>query len=450
MTPVRALALAAVLCVSLHLAAQDSGTGVMYGQESGVTVMPIQRPPAAAKRPPQGSVTGHVYLADTRTPARGARIMVLPFSELGLGAAGGEEPANDGQPHMAVTALDGSFFLPHVAPGQYVVLAFAAGYLSALDGLDFPIGTQPNEANLKAMEKKVMENAPMVRVRGAEAASIDIDLQRGAVLAGKVLYSDGAPAGQLQLSVQKLGESKPNAENSMDIGSMVRSLYLQQRLTTDDQGHFRISGIAPGSYVLAVAQNFEASANFGEDLVAAFNPAAKPLARLTVYSGNTLHRKDAKVYDLKAGDSVDGIEVTLPLSGLHSIHGSVAGKDGTPLNYGSLDLTDTSDSTIAFHTTVEVDGQFRFAGIPEGTYELKASNGRIFENPPNPEFPEEMVQSQPQQFKPLRAFADTKIALVVQTTDIDAFIVSLADTKIPDPPKPQFPIPNQPDIPGQP
>ena len=42
----------------------------------------------------------------------------------------------------------------------------------------------------------------------------------------------------------------------MDIGALVRTLYLQQRSSTDDQGHFRIAGIAPGSYLLAVAQSF--------------------------------------------------------------------------------------------------------------------------------------------------------------------------------------------------
>ena len=187
-------------------------------------------------------------------------------------------------------------------------------------------------------------------------------------------------------------------------------------------------------------------------MLAMLSPETMQPARLTTYSGNTLHRKDAKVYDLKAGDSVDGIEITLPLNGLHSIRGTVAGKDGTPLNYGSLDLIDSSDSTITFHAMLDTDGQFRFSGIPEGTYKLKTTNGRVFENPPNAEFPEEMVQSQQQQFKPLRAFADTEVPVVVQTTDIEGFSVTLADTKVPDSPKQQFqvPPPNPPVDPGQP
>jgi hypothetical protein len=375
--------------------------------------------------------------------------MVLPLSELGLGV--NETSGGAGRPYMGITAPDGSFFLPHVAPDQYVVLAFAAGYLSPLDGLTIPRGPEAaNQADLKAMEKKLLETAPTVRVNGPESARIDIELERGAALSGKVIYSDGSPAAQLQMSVQKSGDPKHGAEDSMDIGSLVRTLYLQQHLTTDDQGHFRVAGIAPGSYLLGVAQTFEASADFGEDMLAMLSPGTRQPAQLTTFSGNTLHRKDAKVYDLKAGDSVDGIEITLPLSGLHSIHGTVAGNDGIPLNYGSLDLIDSADSAITFHSAVEVDGQFRFSGIPEGTYKLKASNGRIFENPPNADFPEEMVMNQPQQFKPLRAFADTDVPVLVQTLDIEGFTVTLVDTKVPETPKqPQFPPPNPSNNPGQ-
>jgi hypothetical protein len=49
--------------------------------------------------------------------------------------------------------------------------------------------------------------------------------------------------------------------------------------------------------------------------------------------------------------------------------------------------------------------------------------------------PEEAVQGNLYQFKPLRVFADTTVAVVVQTTDIDGLTVTSPDTKLPDPPK---------------
>jgi hypothetical protein len=437
MRPVCALALASFLTASVSSFAQDSGT------------IQVQRPPVPpARTVPRGSVAGHVYLADTHSPARGARIMLLPAAEFGIGD--GATPSFNGDQQMAVTALDGSFLLPHVASGQYIVLAFAAGYLSPLDGLQVEQGN--NQADMKAMGKKLLENAPVVRVTGAEAARIDIDLQRGAILSGRVVYSDGAPASQLSISVQKAaGASKPSANPTMDVGAVMRTLFLQQRMSTDDEGRFRIAGIQPGSYCVAVAQNFAAGTDMGEVMMAEFNPLAQQTGRLTVYSGNTLHRKDAKMYDLKAGDVVDGIEITLPLNGLHAIRGTVAGKDGTPLNSGNLDLADTADSSIIFHANVEVDGEFRFSGVPEGNYQLKASSGRILENPPTGNVPEEVVQNDPQQFKPMRAFADTTVSVAVQTTDIEGLIVTLPETKLPDLPKPpQFLMPGQTGAPNQP
>ena len=413
------LALTGLLFVSASSFAQDDGAVI------------VQRPLASAKRAvPQGSVVGHVFLADTHTPARGARIMLLPIPADGVKEGDGGFDA--GQQQMATTALDGSFLLPHIPPGQYMVLAFAAGYLSPVDGVELSV---EDAAGTKELAKKIAETAPIARINGQETARVDIDLQRGAVLSGRVFYSDGAPAGQLPVAVQKAGDPKPGSGPMTDVGVMMRSFFLQQHFATDDQGRFRISGIAPGSYRVAITQNFEANSNIGEVMMSEFNPNLKQAGRLTFYSGNTLHRKDAKMYDVKAGDTVADIEITLPLSGLHSIRGTVAGKDGAPLNSGSLDLADTTDSTITFHATLEPDGHFRFSGIPEGNYQLKASNGRVLENPPEAGMHEEVVQNDPYQFKPLRAFADTSVAVLVHTTDIDDLTVTMPETKLPDPPK---------------
>ena len=130
---------------------------------------------------------------------------------------------------------------------------------------------------------------------------------------------------------------------------------------------------------------------FVSSLIVSF-PEAKPKGKLTIYSGNTLHRKDAKVYELRAGDATDGIEIVLPLNGLHSVRGIAASKDGIPLNAGSLHPCITGDSAINFHTRIDADGTFVFSGIPEDTYQLKASNAFIFfENAPSAEVPPEQL-----------------------------------------------------------
>jgi hypothetical protein len=164
---------------------------------------------------------------------------------------------------------------------------------------------------------------------------------------------------------------------------------------------------------------------------------------LTVYSGNELHRGKAKVYDVAAGDRVDDIEIVLPLNGLHTLHGKALGVDGAGLNGGTVHLTDTVDPTITFESGVAAGGDFRFTAIPEGTYDLTLTHGRIYANPPDAnqfqaQFSDEQLD---QAFRPVRAFADVKQSLVVSETNPDFINLTLTDTKLPDLPKPVQGVP---------
>ncbi len=406
----------------------------LCGWAQGITGgIGVFEPPSGKKAAPRGSIAGHVYLADTRTPARSARIMAIPMASLapqksGIGAV-------SGAPAMAVTMLDGGFLIQHVAVGEYAVIAMVAGYLSPLDGvISFDNDNSPESR--AAVEKLLRQSGSIVSVTERDSARVDIELQRGAVLSGKVVYADGSPATQLAIAPEKIEEAKSaSAANAVDAGAMIRAMFLQQRTGTDDQGHFRIAGISPGSYRLYVKQTFDSATDIGQMITALYNPGVRQKNALTVYSGNTLHRKEARVYDLKAGDAVDGIEVVLPLTGFHAVHGFAAAKDGTPLNSGAVDLTDAADSGITFQAMIQSDGSFRFGGVPEGSYTLKASQVTIFANPPDANFPLENLKYMQQQFKPQRAFGEASVGVVVQTTDIENLTVALPETKLPDSPK---------------
>lgn len=396
-------------------------SGSLLGQDAAVSV--IQQPPATVTPPlPQGSISGRVVCADTHKPARGARIMVLPIGT--TGQAGGPETIVR-QPHMAVTALDGSFRVPHLPPGEYVIITFAAGYLSPLDG-----AMVPADSDQKASEALLREKAPLVRISGHEAPRIEIELQRGAIFTGRVAYSDGSPAAQLRVFLQNVEtkrEGKP--DDLVDAGAMPAGMMSNRNPRTDDQGNFRIAGIPGGRYRLAVIQTFET--NFAEEIFGDMNPGVAKGDKLTVYSGNTFHQKAATVYELRPGDTVDGIEIVLPLSGLHSVQGMATGKDGAPLNFGAVSLSDTADPNINFHANIGQGGEFRFSGIPEGIYEIKITSGFIVENPIDSEFSEEQLPAMQDQVKPIRAFAETKVAVTLQATDIEDLAVVLADTRLP-------------------
>jgi len=404
----------------------------LRAQEPETSEVKQEPTPAKPKAPVRGSVAGHVVFGDTHAPARGARVLLLPARMLDSKTQ--QEDNNQGQPPVAITGLDGSFMVQHVAAGQYYVTTFAAGYLSPLDGI---FSSRENgKDDEKAMEEELRARAPTVNVAAEATARIDIELERGAVLAGRVLYSDGAPAGQMRIKLEPADEPKTpkKAGEGFDVGAVLRMLVLQQTPSTDDEGHFRLAGINPGRYVIAVPQPLPL-ASFQEEMFTAFDPDAGKGAGLTVFSGDTLHRKAAKVYELKAGDKIDGIEITLPLTGLHNVEGTVTGKDGALLSYAWLDLTDTSDRSVTYHTTVHAAGEFRFSAVPEGTYELKCSNGRIFTDQPPNEIAIDNMQFVDQQFKPSRAFAESTQDVIVGTTDIENLTVTPPDTKLPDPPK---------------
>jgi hypothetical protein len=116
------------------------------------------------------------------------------------------------------------------------------------------------------------------------------------------------------------------------------------------------------------------------------------------------------------------------------------------LNSAKLILSDMSDTTISFQSRVQETGEFRFGNIPEGTYELKVSNGHIFSSPPPFDIPEnmpdEMLADMQQQYHLLRTFANTTVAVTVQTTDVEDLAITLADKKLPDRPK-QSGVPDQ-------
>jgi hypothetical protein len=408
------LILAVVLFTSKCTLAQDAAVPV------------IQHPEVAKVPSAGGSISGKVVCADTHTPARGARILVMPVSATGQAVA---TERVGSLPHMANTALDGTFRVLHLPPGEYAVIAAAAGYLSPLDGV-----IASRSADSKATEDLLREKAPLVRISGQEAARVEIELQRGAILTGKVVYSDGSSATQLRVLLQNvaIAKSEGKPDDLYDAGVNMEPVLLRQVARTDDQGHFRISGIPGGRYRLAIIQNLEVEMNFGEAMFENLNPGITRSDKLVAYSGNTFHRKDAKVYELRPGETVDGVEVVLPLTNIHSVQGVATGKDGARLNFGVVNLSDTADSNINLHTNIREGGEFRFIGIPEGTYEIKITRGFIVENPPNFEVAEEQVLTISDQFKPLRAFAETKVAVTVQTTDVDDLAIVLADTKLPE------------------
>jgi Carboxypeptidase regulatory-like domain len=312
-------------------------------------------------RPATGTVTGHVYCADTNAPARMASVQLEPVSH--AEKQSGPQSFDKAPPGGVVqTALDGSFMIPNVAPGSYYIVAIAAGYLSSWakdDEID-EAAPQPSAGQPPLV-------VPKVDVTADQAANIDIRLERGAAVSGTVRYDDGSPASGVTLAVLR-------KRNGKWVPSPAAAFIFHGPLMTDDLGRYRIGGLRDRQYVVQAVL-------IETDLVSA-SPGAPGLFgmlrnALTVYSGDTMRRSYAVPFKLSAGEERTGEDITIPLSKLHSLSGVViAAGDSHAINAGDVEIVDPDEDDSLAQTDIDRDGGFRLEGVPEGSYKLRVRHAR--------------------------------------------------------------------------
>jgi hypothetical protein len=330
------------------------------------------------------TVTGHVYLADTNTPARLATVMLEPARALD----------NDPDPHppkdhaaamiytsAVQTLLDGSFTIPKVAPGVYYVVAYKNGYLSPLstvseDALEHPM---PED------HKHIASILARIVVEGGLPVSVDVRLERGSAISGTVLFDDGSPASGLP--VHALVRHK---DGKKETWSPLRAMpfALMAGVYTDDLGRYRLTGLESREYLVQVDLNLQ-HMEF-ESAPGAFQGSSSigDVASLSFYSGSGTRKRDATPFNLGANEEHSGEDITIPLTKLHTITGEiVAAHDGHVLNQGNVKLLDADDKSEVESSKLErTDGKFHLFFVPEGNYILRVNDAAdvTYEDVPNP------------------------------------------------------------------
>ena len=410
---------------------------VMTASAVAQTEPTVTPPPAAvAKSPaaaPTGRIVGTVLCADTHRPARGATLLVSAVP-----AAEGSNTRMPGTT-MGRVALDGTYMVQHLPPGEYTVVAMLQGYLSHMD--DFMSeGAPPSPAD---MRERLLRWGT-VTITGGEAERFDITLERGAALSGQVVFSDGAPATQVSMDIEDVNAKKltGESETQMRMGTaMSRTLFTHQSQNTDDQGRFRISGLRPGKYRIAAVSSLSNQEDANQDMggmIALMGNLFDP-SSLRIYSGDTLHRKAAKVYEVRAGDEINGIEITIPLNAFHFVKGTLTAKDGRAINKATITLTDVADDSVTYLTDVSEQGSFAFATVAAGTYTLSAKGARILTRIAGADQDLPMAQSPTRE---TGAFADGSTSVIVKDSDVTDVSLTLVEVPLaPDSNAPQTPSP---------
>jgi hypothetical protein len=317
---------------------------------------------SSAAKPGTGTVTGHVYCADTNAPSRVASVQLEPVKDTkrsGTSHFSGDAPASG----ISRTGFDGSFTLAKVPPGSYYVVASAQGYLSPM-----PNDDESDDVEPQPPPGQPAVVIPRVDVQADQAASIDIRLERGAAISGAVRFDDGSPASGVMVMVlhrskDKWVPSTPQVPFAAPVPP-----------ATDDVGHYRVSGLRDRDYVLMAILSRTDFESRGARTTGLFGVER---SSLRIYSGDTPHISDAVPIKLGPGEERSGEDITIPLSKFHSISGVVtATGDGHAINSGHLAIEDPNDKEDIVDAELGSDGAFHLEGVPEGTYTLRVQNPR--------------------------------------------------------------------------
>jgi hypothetical protein len=335
-------------------------------------------PDTSEKPAPAATVTGHVFLDDTKSPARKAEVYLVPAASLQADVPSPDSRSKDQGPvtEKVETQFDGAYTVTHVAPGSYYIVATSPGCVSPFVTLRLaearsaygewaPLGPLQREAR-----DRILQSMPRVDVQPNQPATADVVLERAAAISGNITYDDGGPAAGLR--VQVLSRM---AQDGKETWAPVSLEYqgLSPGIVTDDRGNFRISGLPAGKYAVEAILEFTNSRTYFSS--AGISSTSYAPTRLDIYSGNTPRVREATSFTLQTREERTGEDIVIPITKLHSIKGNiVAARDGHVINSGGVQLLNADDHSKAVYANLmEDDTSFRLSFILEGDYILSSS-----------------------------------------------------------------------------
>jgi hypothetical protein len=323
-----------------------------------------------------GTVTGHVFCEDTNAPARLARVTLVAVKDVSDFDPDAKKNDSGRTYSLIETMLDGSFAATKVKPGTYYVVAEKEGYLSGMERFNADDLNKPT-AETKDMIAKAFRK---VTVEGNQTANIEVRLERGAAINGMITYDDGSPAAGLTVEVREQGSEGKWQALSHSVG--------RAGVTSDDQGRYRVSGVAPGEYILEARLQLQDISTSGFLVGGSNSVMWNQKYALSVYSGAATRAKDATSFKVITAEDRSGEDLVVPLSKLHAIAGTVAAeRDGHAVNAATVKLVYADDKSEVASTRVEnEEGFFRFEFVPEGSYLIEVSSAKDVsrEEKPNP------------------------------------------------------------------
>lgn len=305
---------------------------------------------------PTGSIVGRIVTAETQPrPLRRARVTI----------SGSPLP----NPRTAISADDGTFVFERVPAGRFTVLAAKDGYVPMNYGA-------------------TRSGRPGTQVAVADGQSIRVEMQlpRGAVIAGTVIDIDGQPAAGIRVNVfaRRFAATGPTDYRYTVAGTPGTA-------TTDDRGAYRVFGLPAGDYIVAAQPVPALDLPAGTDGIAVRMMARGAVNTKDMLLSQVFHPTGADPtragrVSVRAGDERTGIDVQLEYVPLATITGTANLPDGFgPARISLSRIDELARPPSGPVTTADVQGRFRFASVAPGRYRLnargvppgEASNSRV-------------------------------------------------------------------------
>jgi hypothetical protein len=287
---------------------------------------------AAQGASPGGRITGQVTDATSGTPIAGARVTLLMVVDVPGGTFGR-------RPRQSITDANGAFGFDGVEPAQYTLSVEKTGFAS-----------YPN----------VFGDGPPERLTvdaNREGRQLRIVLNKGAVIAGRILNAVGEPEANLQVSALKRTD-KVGPIGFAQVGNA----------QTNDLGEFRMAGLPSGEYrIVAAAQRHGPFDATQTGVTTTFAPTFFP---------GTVDPNGASIVTLVPGQAVTGMEFTIVTVTAFRVSGVAVDPAGRPSPHAMVTLVPDVRASGSFMPMMAIagdDGAFEIGQVIPGTYRINAN-----------------------------------------------------------------------------
>jgi protocatechuate 3,4-dioxygenase beta subunit len=299
------------------------------------------------------SIEGQVVNQVTGAPIRRASLS-LRLTSPGRSTRAGAPPRDINATNDAESDEQGRFAFHNLEAGMYQITAQRQGFLGLGQGTAY-----------------YLSNSTSSQLFLGEAQQLTgyvVRLAPQAVIAGKVVDSDGDPVAGCQIAALKWGYAN-------GVRQLTRVAISGMASTTNDLGEYRIAGVPPGSYYVAATPSQNGNAIRRVTSPSQPLPEGSQPVYLTTYHPSATESSAATAVLVAVGAELTGVDIKLAKGVTFSVRGQIIGPEESPSRPGFASLRPRggySGGTIytGYQQSSSGDGAFLISGVPPGSYDL--------------------------------------------------------------------------------